>query len=260
MSAALALCTTLLAGCVETGDFGRVKSHSAWNEVLGATGAISAQARGEPVSSFGFTDDEEELRGRAWRFLVPAHERAWFARALADLVATRVVPADAEPGDPAVYFAALQSDGSRSAVSRYRRLSEDIVADARLLGPVAAVAGRVLAADAVRLRTLDYARAITPADVDNARARVSENRCLVAWVAAGLDRRLAGYGFALEHLVIETPQAEAIAPERALSGLSALRASLGGLGVAPLAAAACLGEQAVAVGRSLPPPPLVRKG
>lgn len=257
-AATLALC---LAACVETGDFGRVKTHSAWNDVLGAAGTVSAAARGEPVSGFGLTDDEEELRGRAWRFLVPAHERAWFARALADLVATRIVPADVEGGDPATYFAALGSEDSRSPASRYRRLSEDIAADGRLLGPVAAVAGRVLAADTVRLRTLDYAREVSLADRDGAWARVSENRCLVAWVATGLDRRLVAYRFALEHLVIETPQAEAIAPERALAGLLAARAAVGTLGVPPLAAASCLGERAPVPIRRLPlAVPLVRKG
>src|SRR4051812_43878224 len=78
-----------LSACAETGDFGRPKA-SVWNDVvLPVTGSISAQARGEAVSSYPFTDDEDELRRRAWRFIAPAHERSWFERILADVVATR---------------------------------------------------------------------------------------------------------------------------------------------------------------------------
>ena len=260
--AAGALGALCLAGCAETGDFGRVKRNSAWNDVLQVTGSLAATARGEPVSPFGYTDDERELRDRAWRFLVPAHEYAWFERMLADLAAKRVLPPGARGGDPTIYHRALLSDGAVSPASRFRRLSEDAAADARLLPKLASLASRVFEADRVRLRTLAHAGAVSPADIANAEARVAENRCLLSWVAFGLETRLAEYRYALEHLVIETPQAQAIPAERSLAFLEAQRPALARFDIPPLGGALCSGEgrglvPAVAVD---PAPPLAVKG
>ena len=55
-------------------------------------GLVAAEARGEAVSWFMLTDDERTLRDRAWRFLMPAHEKAFFQRQLAELARTRILP------------------------------------------------------------------------------------------------------------------------------------------------------------------------
>ena len=262
--AAASLCALVLSGCVETGDFGRVKRNSTWNDLLETGGSVVAAGRGEPVSPYGYTDDERELRNRAWRFLVPAHEYAWFERVLADLAAKRILPPGVRGGDPAVYFDALLSDGAISPASRYRRLSEDAAADARLLPKLTDIAARVFTADGVRLKTLGYARTVSPADIVNAEARVAENRCLVSWVAFGLETRIAEYRYALEHLVIETPQAQAVPAERSLAFLESVRPALARFDVPPLASAICAGERKPPPGgppiEAAPPRPLVRKG
>ena len=185
--------------------------------------------RGEPVSGFVFTDDENELRRRAWRFIMPAHERSWFERRLAALAFARVLPASADPAFRASYFSALMADGGRSPSSRYRRLSEDIVADAKLVEPFAFTAARVIAADQARLRSLAYIRDLTPWQAREAALRVAENRCLIAWVRWEIEARTAGYRYALEHLFLEAPQAEGAPVERSLRGLEAHRAVLDGL-------------------------------
>lgn len=259
-----ALAAFLVGGCVERGDFGRVKRNSTWNDVLETSGTVAAAARGEPVSAYGYTDDERELRDRAWRFLVPAHEYAWFERALADLAGKRVLPPGVRGGDPTIYHRALLSDGALSPASRYRRLSEDAAADGRLLPRLTDLAGRVFTADGVRLRTLDHAAIVAPADIANAEARVAENRCLLSWIAFGLDARLGEYRYALEHLVIETPQTDAVPAERSLRFLESGRGSLAAFDLPPLASALCAGAKpkARAVPDAGPSPgaPLVRKG
>lgn len=254
-AAILGLC---VAGCVETGDFGRIKRHSVWNEVLETTGSLAASARSEPVSHFDFTDDERVLRDRAWRFLVPAHDRAVFDRALADLAAKRILPPGLTGSDTTAYHRALLSDGAVSPASRYRRLSEDAEADARLIPAMAEVAERVLTADGVRLRALDYARDISPADAESAFARTAENRCLLAWVKAGLLRRIAAYRYALEHLVVATPQGDAVPAERSLAFLSSTGTAFDRFDVPSLDSRACGGP-----GRAPRLPvagPLVAKG
>ena len=67
--------------------------------------------------------------------------------------------------------------------------------------------------------------------------------------------RLDGYRFALEHLVIESPQTDAVPVERALPGLGARREALEALGAGPMEAACDGVPPATADAR-----PLSRKG
>lgn len=248
-----------LAGCVEKGDFGRVKA-SSWNDVVGRTGSLAAAARGEPVSPYPFTDDETELRGRAWRFLVPGRDRPWLDTALAELVATHIVPPDLIEPDRHAYHRGLLADQGRSPVSLYRRLSEDASADLHLVEPFAATAARVLADDRIRLQALARARDVSAGDAGAAQARVAENRCLVAWVTAATAFRVAAYAYALDHLVIEAPQRDAAPTERAVAALARERTRLHRLGVPPLAGAACAGGAETIVRPARRDGALVRKG
>lgn len=248
-----------LAGCVEKGDFGRVKS-SAWNDVVGQTRALAAAARGEPVSSNPFTDDETELRNRAWRFLVPGRDRPWLDTMLAELVATRIIAPDLVEPDRHAYHRGLLADQGRSPVSLYRRLSEDAGADLRLVEPFGATAARVLAADRIRLQALARAGEVSAGDIVDAHARVAENRCLIAWVTAASSFRVAAYTYALDHLVIEAPQRDAGPTEHVIAALARERTLLRGLGVPPLAGAACASGADVRVAPAAPEVTLVRKG
>ena len=170
---------------------------------------------------------------------MPAHERSWFERIIANLVRTRVLPAELRPADITAYHRALLGGSFRSPASRYRRLSEDAVADARLTGPFAAVAARVIAADGARLRGFAHVRHLEEPHVHDALARVDENRCVIAWVRHETLARLESYRYALEHLFIEAPQNEAVPAERSLAKLAAHRAALDGLVGPPVPGAPC---------------------
>jgi hypothetical protein len=244
----LSLVTIALVGCVETGDFGRSKA-SLWNDlVLPTTGSLAARLRGEPVSSFIYTDDEKELRDRAWRFLMPAHERSWFTSIVANLTRDRVLPPALHPNSRTAYHRILMSGRFRSPASRYRRLSEDASADLKLIAPFAIAASRVLAADDVRLRSLAYIKDLSPVDADEARARVAENRCLLAWVRYETHARLESYGYALEHLLIEAPLGEAVEAERTLAELAVHRQTLDALAPPLPEAILCSGTAELGVG------------
>jgi len=236
-----ALLALSLIGCTETGDFGRPKPSFLNDVALPAAGTFAAAARGEPVSPYVLTDDERELRDRAWRFVMPAHERAWFESILANLLRTRILPASLQPADRTAYHRALMGDSFRSRASRYRRLSEDAVADLKLIGPFAVVAARVIAADRARLRGLAYVHALHEDDAHDAAARVAENRCLIGWVRHETLVRLESYRFALEHLFIAAPQNEAIAAERSLAQLAGHWRTLDALVGPPSAERLCAG-------------------
>lgn len=246
----------LLAGCAQEGDFGRPKA-GAWNSLIETTGTLAAREREEPASSFPFTDEERTLRDRAWRFLMPAAGHDAFTDILANLTRSRVLPASWRADDPAAYHDTLMAEGFRSPVSRYRRLSEDIGTDARLIPQFAALALRVKEGDALRLRSLPFAKSLDDHGVRQAALRVAENRCLIAWVRFETGRRSRRYRYALEHLMIEVPGPEVVSVERTLAALDGRRPLLDPL-VPPEAEARCglLPEAEVVVAA---PRPIVAK-
>ncbi|GJE17662.1 hypothetical protein AIGOOFII_2378 [Methylobacterium marchantiae] len=215
----------LLSACAQEGDFGR-PAPSAWNSLVATTGTVAARYRNEPASYFPFTDDERTLRDRAWRFLMPAAEREAFIDILANLTRTRVLPPNWRDDDVTTYHAALISGSFRSPVSRYRRLSDDITADARLIPLFVATAARVADADTLRLRSLPFVKSLDDENIRQAAMRVAENRCLVAWVRLETGVRSERYRYALQHLVIEVPSVEGVSAERSLAGLDGRRALL----------------------------------
>jgi hypothetical protein len=162
----------LLGGCADTGDFGRPR-HSVWNQTIMPTvGNVIARGREEAVSSFDFTDDEQELRDRAWRFLMPAHERSYFDRRVAELAMTRVLPPHAAEMDKESYRSALHRGDYRSQVPRYQRVAEDIEADRALLIPFLRVSHRVQRGDDIRCKALHSAKEVSEPDEINALLKI----------------------------------------------------------------------------------------
>jgi hypothetical protein len=213
----------LVAACSNTGDFGRRADTIVTNSILPQAGTLAAMARSEPVSAYPFTDDERELRDRAWRYLMPAHEAANLQHALAELSYTRVLPAW-HHSDRNHYHLLLLSGEFRSVASRYAKLADDIEADHLLLNPFVIVATRVCLADRARLRSLQHVSFLSGAQRDHALYRVEENRFLLAWVQRDWRYRANAFRYALEHLMIEAPQHEAVLAERRLLSLEAVLA------------------------------------
>ncbi|RDJ20425.1 hypothetical protein DWF00_04465 [Bosea caraganae] len=216
-----ALALALSAAACTAGDFGRPRP-GVWNDVIvPSAGLWSATARGETVSPFRMTDDEEQLRDRAWRFVMPAHERSFFERQVSDFAHSRVLPVEAQSSTASDYFHALTGGSYRSQASRYNRLAEDANADRLLIGPFRANAGRVVAADRVRMRAVDASPQVPPEQRDPAFARVVENEGLILWVCERVNFRIESYRYALANLVVEMPSREAIRAERSIMALEA---------------------------------------
>ena len=65
-----------LAGCTPpVGDLGRARPSVWHDDVLPKAGEFMAWRRDEPVSQFPLTDDEQELRNRAWLLIMPASSK-----------------------------------------------------------------------------------------------------------------------------------------------------------------------------------------
>lgn len=209
-----------------TGDLGRPRP-GVWNDTIAPTmGFWSATARGEAASPFHMTDDEQQLRDRAWRFVMPAHERNLFEREVSDLAHARVLPTSAQSSSVSDYVRSLTGGSFRSQASRYNRLAEDANADRLLIGPFRANAHRVVTADRIRLKALEAPPQVAPEQTDPAVARVVENEGLILWVCERVTFRLESYRYALANLVVEMPARDAVRAERSIMALEAEAAPL----------------------------------
>lgn len=231
-TAALAICALAnLAACAPpTGDLGRQQPSVVHDALMPAAGRHLAYARGEPASFYRWTDDERLMRDLAWGIVMPPLDAQRLERTLVELRRTRILPADRVRIDKASYVETLLSTDYRSSVARYARLKEDIDADVTRIEPFFVAAARVVEDDRVRARAAERVPELRPDERENVDARIDENRLLIAWARESLDERIVAYRYALDRLVIETPDRAAIEVETALAVLERVLASLRPLG------------------------------
>lgn len=214
------LATVSVSACTATtGDLGRPRP-TVWSQLIAPeSGFWSATARGEQASYFRLTDDEEQMRDRAWRFVMPTSPNSVFQGEVSNLAHTRIMPVAAQSTDVSDYFRGLTSISFASQASRYNRLAEDTNADRLLIGPFRANAGRVVNMDRVRMRAAEGSPDVPVDKQAPAYARVVENEGPVFWVCERVDFRIRSYRYALANLVVEMPSREAVKAERAIMAL-----------------------------------------
>jgi hypothetical protein len=224
LSVAFALAVAACAS-QQTGDFGRRADNVYTNGILPKTGLIAAWGRGEPASLYPFTDDEIEMRDRAWRFLMPAHDKANLQMALAELSYSRALPPIPHSGLNS-YHLLLMTEDYQSVSSRYEKLGSDVESDRQLMIPFSQIAARVCYADRIRIERLNDVRVLSPRQREQAVARVVENRMLVDWVRRDMRQKAGSYRYALEHISIEAPMRGSIRAEQAVIALESAQQTL----------------------------------
>jgi len=225
-----------LAGCITTtGDFGRPQKGFTDDVLLPFTGLASARMRGEPASTYALTEDEKELRSRAWNFLLPEkdaptgafqHDRMSFHKILPprepDLTLYhRTIMGGPQygtwAGDSPIARRVSNPGGSFvSLVSRYNRVRDSISADHQLVPYFKLIANQVVQADHARERSLGHVANLTEEQRSEALLRICENAMIIARVNWAFVDRAAQYRYSLEHLMVEGPEREAIPAERTL--------------------------------------------
>lgn len=226
-AAAAALLAAISGSCAQLeGDFARPRPNVIRDEAMPVIGGAFAAVRGEPVSVFAMTDDERQLRERAYAFLAPPEGFKFLSLPVAELRASRTLPTDGalEPS-PGAYTAALVSYQYRSTTARWQRLIDDIRSDRDRLGPVARVAEHVIEMDRVRRNSFDYIQSMSAPERDQAIARINENAKLIEDVRSALAQRIEIYRHAMEHLLVAQPSPIAVEAERALKSLMEKAAS-----------------------------------
>jgi len=206
-----------LGGCGTQGDFQEI-SPSASRADMHDWLSLDAIA-GKPTfpSDFPLTEDERALRDLAYPLIEWPYNRQKFYSVAGEY---GVIGADHRTGfDVTAYTTHLFGDERRTASSRYEVLTDDIRNDTTRLPQFFETASRVLDVDSKRRKSLFYVSSLSEKERTNALRRIDENASLVAMVRRSLDERAAAYRFALERLVVMTPNPEAVQVEHALNEL-----------------------------------------
>lgn len=187
-----------------------------------AAGNFIAANRGEPVSRFNKTDQEEEMHDRVWRFLVAPHAKDWQFDSAVELQRTRIVRPRDETFTIERYYRWLSGTHYQSSRTRYATVGRHITADIDTLPTTFAAICKVIEID--RQRATAYAglgHDLPPRIGEEVAARRYENDAFVAWFVRALNYRYSSYDFALDNLLVETPHEQSLAVDEALRRMSA---------------------------------------
>ncbi|MGE0232952.1 MAG: hypothetical protein AB7S46_14330, partial [Flavobacteriaceae bacterium] len=198
--------TLLLGGCGQTvGDLGRAPEYAVTEKFMPAAGKRLADWRGAPVSDFALTDDERELRRRAYRFIMPAHRAGFAEWTEAEAVRARIWPDHGRSVEIAAYADDLRERYHDPAEARYGLIADDAIADTALIDPFFELAFAVYEADRARIEAFHTARFQPDGEARDVDGRLYENRRVIQWAVDALRWRLMSYAYALERARIEVP-------------------------------------------------------
>lgn len=229
---AAVLFSAVLGGCA-SGDFGRTRDTFVTDDMHAWVGREATGALGEPASRFPLTDGERQLRDLAYPFIEPPRDRPFWAGVFGDYVPISPPWRQKVVFERTAYGRQLLADPTRSATTRYSQLIEDIRDDITRIEQFAPVAARVADLDSKRHASLAYVSQPSPAELQDAKSRIRENALIVQWVDTCLQQRIASYRWALERLVIATPDPLAVQAEQVLAQL-VQRASLPAVVASPV--------------------------
>lgn len=210
-----------LAGCTSSpGDLGRPEKSGIGETMLSALGKQRARMNGELVSSFNQTDEETQMRHKAWVLIYPPHASDWASSSLRDFLPhdfsfgihafteaqrLRLTPTIDEAFDSRLYYDALRAERYRSHHTRYDRVVDDINKDRAAFDTFIPAAQRVVELDELRMQALSRLADMRPGEMQGAYARVDENRRFMGWVWRALQSRMRAYAHAIKRLEVETP-------------------------------------------------------
>src|SRR5262249_16848330 len=163
-----------LGGCSSlNGDFGRVRPSLVSDDMHAWIGRDAATNVGAPVSLYNLTDDERELRDRAYPLIAPPYERYRWDAVLSEYGLTRRIQKRWWYFDRTAYYRHLMELQLRSTTARYARLVDDARNDVERIWPFFANARRVVDLDRKREQSFGYIPDLDEAERVNALARIN---------------------------------------------------------------------------------------
>ena len=221
---ALLLIGVTLAGC-SGGDFGRTRQDFLSDDMHRWIGGEATGSVGLHASQFQLTDGERQLRDYAYPLIEPPHSRPAWKSVFGDYKPLPSPWRQQVVFDRTAYGRQLIDEPHRSYSSRYAQLIDDVRDDITRFEPFFASAIRVLDLDRKRNASLAHVSTLTPRERADAVARMEENTLIVQWVQQCLEQRISSYRWALERLVIQTPDNMAADADRLIGELAAQTAN-----------------------------------
>lgn len=208
-----------LGGCAG-GDLGRVRSSALNDDMHSWIGAEATGSIGQRASDFQLTDAEHQLRDLAYPLIEPPHSRPAWKGVFGNY---EPIPAPWRQDvrfDQTAYGRRLIDEAHRSPASRYSQLIDDVRDDLTRFDPFFAAAAAVGDYDGKRNKSLKYISSLSRREYDDAIARMEENRLVVKWVQVRLKQRVASYKWALERLIVHSPDDKAADANRLIAELA----------------------------------------
>jgi hypothetical protein len=235
----LLLISAALGGC-SGGDFGRTRADFRNDDMHRWLGAEVTGSVGLYASSFQLTENERQLRDLAYPLIEPPHSRPAWKSVFGDYQPLPSPWRQRVIFDRTAYGRALIDEPHRSFSSRYSQLIDDVRDDITRFEPFFSSAIHVIELDRKRNASLKLVSELSPRERDDAIARMEENTLIVQWVQQCREQRISSYRWALERLVIQTPDGMAADADRLIGELAAQTAN-------PPVAATPVGGRAVVV-------------
>jgi hypothetical protein len=224
LPAILLVAGAALGGC-SGGDFGRTRADMRNDDMHRWLGAEATASVGLKPSHFQLTENERQLRDLAYPLIEPPHSRPAWKSVFGDYQPLPSPWRQKVVFDRTTYGRALIDEPHRSHTSRYQQLIEDVRNDITRFEPFFASAARVIELDRKRSASLKMVSELSPREAADAIARMEENTLIVQWVQQCLERRISSYRWALERLVIQTPDNIAADADRLIGELAAQTAN-----------------------------------
>jgi len=209
----------LASGCVSrpVGDFGRADPSFTHDVMMPTIGNALAKGHHEPVSNFNWTDQEEEMHNRVWRFLVAPHTKDWFYDVAVELQRTRITGETDLRFAVDRYYTWLKRADYGSSRTRYSTVGRHIQADIDTLPTTFTSICQVWEVDRQRDVAESGLSGLEPSVARDVRARRAENDMHINWFVRALDYRYQSYDYALDHLLVETPHEQSLAVDDLLA-------------------------------------------
>lgn len=171
------------------------------------------------VPALATSDAETEMSDRIQRFVFAPQSHGLLDRLSPVEVRTGLLTGQGEPLSPAPYYAWLHETRFASSGARYGTISDDIQADLGTIPDTFAAICKVEEIDRERaLAAANIAPGGAPSREDVA-IRRHENEQRIGWFIHALRYRHDSYGYALDHLLVETPDPVARQVDAQLSRL-----------------------------------------
>ncbi|CAN5412464.1 hypothetical protein BH11PSE4_BH11PSE4_25130 [soil metagenome] len=223
---ALAVLGALALGGCSTSDFGRVRKDALSDNMHRWIGEEATASVGLRASEFELTDGERQMRDLAYPLIEPPHSRPLWKSVFGEYKPLPSPWRQTPAFDRTAYGRQLIDEAHRSPTSRYATLADDVRNDIIRFEPFYANAARVIDLDVKRNASLKLVSKLSPRERGDAIARMDENALIVQWVEQCLQRRVSSYRWALERLVIQTPDNMAAGVDMLISELSSQTTSV----------------------------------